>query len=262
MPLQPGDKLGAYEILALIGAGGMGEVYKARDPRLNRIVAIKVSKAAFSQRFEREALAAAALNQPNICHIYDVGPNYLVMEFVDGAPIAPTDDVPTLLDQAIQIADGMAAAHALGITHRDLKPSNILLTRQGHVKILDFGLAQVTKDPGAAEPDATLPMSLTDPGTAIGTVAYMSPEQARGQKVDARSDLWSLGVILYEMATRTRPFQGSTAPVVFEESWAKRQYGCTKTIRRFRRNWSASSASCSKRTVRCAINQPRICARI
>lgn len=194
----------------------MGSVYKARDTRLDRIVAVKVSKAEFSQRFEREARAVAALNHASICHLYDVGPNYLVMEYVEGAPIAPTDDIHTLLDQAMQMADGMAAAHTLGITHRDLKPGNILVTRTGQVKILDFGLAQVDSDPEAAEPDATATMALTDPGTAIGTVAYMSPEQARGIKVDARSDLWSLGVILYEMATRTRPFQGPTSPVVFE----------------------------------------------
>jgi serine/threonine protein kinase/tetratricopeptide (TPR) repeat protein len=216
MSLSKGDRLGPYEILAPIGAGGMGSVYKARDTRLDRIVAVKVSKAEFSQRFEREARAVAALNHTNICHLYDVGPNYLVMEYVEGAPIAPTDNIHTLLEQAMQVADGMAAAHALGVTHRDLKPGNILVTRAGQVKILDFGLAVVDSDSGAAEPDATATMALTDPGTAIGTVAYMSPEQARGQKVDARSDLWSLGVILYEMATRTRPFSGPTTPVVFE----------------------------------------------
>jgi serine/threonine protein kinase/tetratricopeptide (TPR) repeat protein len=221
MQLQPGEKLGPYEILAPLGAGGMGSVYKARDTRLDRIVAVKVSKSEFSQRFEREARAVAALNQANICHLYDVGPDYLVMEYVEGAPIAPTDNVHTLLDQAMQMADGMAAAHALGITHRDLKPGNILVTRAGQVKILDFGLAQVASDAEAAESNATGTIALTDPGTAIGTVAYMSPEQARGLKVDARSDLWSLGVILYEMATRTRPFQGPTAPVIFEGILAK-----------------------------------------
>jgi eukaryotic-like serine/threonine-protein kinase len=216
MPLSAGDRLGPYEILAPIGAGGMGQVYKARDTRLDRIVAVKVSKAEFSQRFEREARAVGSLNHTNICHLYDVGANYLVMEYVEGAPVAPTDDIHTLLDHAMQMADGMAAAHALGIIHRDLKPGNILVTRAGQVKILDFGLAQVGSDSEAGEADATATMALTDPGTAIGTVAYMSPEQARGIKVDARSDLWSLGVILYEMATRTRPFQGPTAPVVFE----------------------------------------------
>jgi tetratricopeptide (TPR) repeat protein/predicted Ser/Thr protein kinase len=224
MALSPGDKLGPYEVLALIGKGGMGEVYKARDTRLDRIVAVKVSRAEFSQRFEREARAVAALNHPNICQLYDVGPNYLVMEFIEGPPIAPTGDLPTLLDQAMQMADGLTAAHARGITHRDLKPGNILVTRdatrEGRVKILDFGLAQVGPDrggdPNAADAEATLPVSLTEPGTTFGTVAYMSPEQARGQKVDARSDLWSLGVILYETATRVRPFQGPTATVILE----------------------------------------------
>src|SRR5580704_8609510 len=200
MPLSAGTRLGPYEILAPIGAGGMGEVYKARDTRLGRVVAVKVSRERFSDRFEREARAVAALNHPNIGQLYDVGASpsgfgYLVMEFVEGAPIA----------------DGMAAAHALGIVHRDLKPGNILVTRDGRVKILDFGLATSA----ASTADATLTM-LTDPGTTVGTVAYMPPEQARGQAVDARSDLWSLGVVLYEMATRTRPFDGPAAPVVFE----------------------------------------------
>ena len=215
MPLQPGEKLGPYEILAPIGAGAMGEVYKARDTRLGRTVAIKVASQKFSERFEREAKAIAALNHPNICILYDVGPNYLVMEFVEGSPVAATDDIPALLELAIQIADGMAAAHAAGIVHRDLKPGNILVTRDGRVKILDFGLA-IQEPASAAAPDATLTMAITDPGTTVGTVAYMSPEQARGQTVDARSDLWSFGVILYELAARARPFEGPTAAVLFE----------------------------------------------
>jgi eukaryotic-like serine/threonine-protein kinase len=219
--LSVGERLGPYDIIALIGAGGMGEVYKARDTRLNRSVALKVSKAEFSKRFEREARAVAALNHPHICQLHDVGPNYLVMEFVDGGPIVPTSDVATLLDQAMQMADGMMAAHAVGITHRDLKPGNILVTREGRVKILDFGLALVASSSETYDADATLTMDLTDQGTAIGTVPYMSPEQAKGLKVDARSDLWSLGVILYEMATRTRPFQGTTAAVVFKEILTK-----------------------------------------
>ena len=152
MPLSPGDKLGPYEILAPIGAGGMGEVYKARDTRLDRLVAIKTSKTEFSERFAREARAVAALNHPNICQLYDLGTlpeggSYLVMEFIDGSPIAPVDSPRKLLDLAVQIADGMAAAHAAGFTHRDLKPDNILVTgpqtpHPGRVKILDFGLAK------------------------------------------------------------------------------------------------------------------------
>jgi len=214
MPLSAGTRLGPYEILAPTGAGGMGRVYKARDTRLGRVVAIKVSDERFSDRFEREARAVAALNHPNICTLHDVGPNYLVMEFVEGAPIATTNNLQSTLDFAMQIADGMAAAHALGIVHRDLKPGNILVTREGRVKILDFGLATET-DSSARDTDSTLTMGITDPGTTVGTIAYMSPEQARGQAVDARSDLWSLGVILYEMTTGSRPFEGPTAPVIF-----------------------------------------------
>jgi TolB-like protein/Tfp pilus assembly protein PilF len=198
----------------------MGRVYKARDTRLGRIVAVKVSDERFSNRFEHEARAVAALNHPNICTLHDVGPNYLVMEFVDGLPIAPTDSAPTILDVAMQIADGMAAAHALSIVHRDLKPGNILVTREGRVKILDFGLATVAHS-SVRDADSTLTMSITAPGTTVGTVAYMSPEQARGQVVDARSDLWSLGIILYEIATGSRPFQGPTAPVIYAEILGK-----------------------------------------
>jgi Tol biopolymer transport system component len=209
MSLSAGTMLGPYEILAPIGAGGMGEVYRARDPRLNRDVAIKVSHAEFSERFTREAHSVAALNHPNICTLYDVGPNYLVMEYVEGWPIAPVDDARKLLDLAVQAADGMAAAHAAAIVHRDLKPDNILVTREGRVKILDFGLAM--RAPGAAESDATRTIKLTDPGTVVGTVAYMSPEQAKGQALDARSDQFSFGLILYEMAAGKRAFERESA---------------------------------------------------
>ena len=194
----------------------MGHVYKARDTRLGRIVAVKVADEKFTERFEREARAVAALNHPNICTLYDVGPNYLVMEFVDGAPIAGGNNFPAVLDLAIQTVDGVAAAHALQLVHRDLKPANILVTRQQRVKILDFGLAATA--PGLlADTASTLTMGATSPGTIVGTVSYMSPEQARGQFVDARSDLWSLGVVLYEITTGRRPFQGSTVAVTFAE---------------------------------------------
>ena len=143
MSLTAGTRLGPYEILAPIGAGGMGEVYKARDTRLDRVVAIKVSKDQFSERFEREARAVAALNHPHIAQLYDVGPNFLVMEFVEGVPVHPEDSPQKLLDLALQIADGLVAAHAAGIVHRDLKPGNILVNRSGQVKILDFGLAMM-----------------------------------------------------------------------------------------------------------------------
>src|ERR1051325_2173937 len=177
--LAPGARLSHFEILGSIGAGGMGEVYKARDTRLDRVVAIKFSKEAFSERFEREARAIAALNHPNICQLYDVGPNYLVMELIQGQPVASVDSARKLLDIAVQIADGLAAAHAAGIVHRDLKPDNILLTHSGLVKILDFGLAKAAPSGNAAQ-DVTRTVALTDAGTTIGTIAYMSPEQARG----------------------------------------------------------------------------------
>jgi serine/threonine protein kinase len=193
----------------------MGEVYKARDTRLDRLVAIKTSKTEFSDRFAREARAVAALNHPNICQLYDLGTlpeggSYLVMEFVDGSPIAPVDSPRKLLDLAVQIADGMAAAHAAGFTHRDLKPDNILITgsqtpHPGRVKILDFGLAKYDASLPESETTRTL-IAATNPGTVMGTVAYMSPEQARGEEVDARSDQFSFGLIVYELATGKRAF--------------------------------------------------------
>src|SRR5215471_6666521 len=175
MPLAPGSRLGPYEILTPLGAGGMGEVYKARDTRLDRTVAIKVSKEAFSERFEREARMAAALNHPNICQLYDVGPDYLVMEFIEGSPIGSVESSRKLLDIAVQIADGLAAAHGAGIVHRDLKPDNIFITRDGRVKILDFGLAKIVT-PDDKPADATRTIAITNAGTTLGTIAYMSPE--------------------------------------------------------------------------------------
>jgi Tol biopolymer transport system component len=203
MPLDVGAKLGPYEITGKLGAGGMGEVWKALDTRLNRTVAIKTSHEAFNARFEREARAVAALNHPNICQLYDVGPDYLVLEYVEGSEITTTDNVRKLLDLAIQIADGMAAAHAAGFIHRDLKPSNVLVTRDGRVKILDFGLAKnVEAVTGSAAP------TITGSGLVAGTAAYMSPEQIRGSaELDARSDQFAFGLILYEMATGKRAFE-------------------------------------------------------
>ena len=211
MPLAPGTRLGPYEIAAPVGAGGMGEVYRARDTRLDRTVAIKVSNDPFSERFQREAHAIAALNHPNICQLYDVGPNYLVMEFVEGSPIAPVDNVRKLLDMAVQIADGLTAAHAAGIVHRDLKPGNILVTRDGRVRILDFGLAKTATSARAAA-DATETV-VTDPGTTVGTVDYMSPEQARGDpNLTPQSDQFSFGLVLYELASGKRAFHRASAP--------------------------------------------------
>jgi eukaryotic-like serine/threonine-protein kinase len=210
MPLSIGDKLGPYEVLAPIGAGGMGEVWKARDRRVDRIVAIKISQGKLTERFEQEARAIAALNHPNICQLYDVGPDYLVMEFIDGAPIAPPDSARRLLDLAVQIADGLSAAHAVHIVHRDLKPDNILVTADGRVKLLDFGLAKYTAARGAA--DTTLTIGITNPGTIVGTVKYMSPEQARGEpNLTPQSDQFSFGVVMYEMATGKPAFRRSSA---------------------------------------------------
>lgn len=212
MPLSAGEHLGPYEILAPIGKGGMGEVYRAHDPRLKRDVAIKVSEAQFSERFEREAQAIAALNHPNICHIYDVGPNYLVMEYIVGSPLKGPLAVDQALKYAVQICDALDAAHKRGITHRDLKPANILVTKAG-VKLLDFGLAKIAQ---ATNPpsDATLTMALTGKNEIVGTLYYMSPEQlqaqANGQEIDGRSDIFSFGLVLYEILTGKRAFEGSS----------------------------------------------------
>ena len=211
MSLANGTRLGPYEILAPIGAGGMGEVYKARDTRLDRIVAIKVSPTEFSERMAREAHAVAALNHPNICALYDLGPNYLVMEFVEGVPVGLAASPRELLERAVQIADGLQAAHAAGIVHRDLKPDNILVTRDGRIKILDFGLAQEAGS--ARDSEASRATTRTLPGGLVGTVAYMSPEQARGAgKLDPRSDQFSFGLVLYEMASGLRAFERNSAP--------------------------------------------------
>src|SRR3954471_14151331 len=175
MPLSSGEKLGPYEILAPIGAGGMGDVYQANDTRLDRIVAVKVSKAEFNERFEREARAVAALNHPNICQLFDVGPNYLVMEYIEGTPLKGPLSIDQALKYAAQICDALDAAHKKGITHRDLKPTNILVTKTG-IKLLDFGLAKFAQAANAPS-DATATMSITGKNEIVGTLYYMSPEQ-------------------------------------------------------------------------------------
>ena len=213
MELSPGAKLGTYEIVSRIGKGGMGEVWRARDPRLGRDVAIKVSAQQFTDRFEREARAIASLNHPNICTLYDVGPNYLVMELVEGPTLAERiAQGPIPLEEALgiakQIADALEAAHEKGIVHRDLKPANVKIRPDGSVKVLDFGLALSMAEATELTPDSPTMLSL--PGMILGTAGYMSPEQARGQKADKRSDIWAFGVVLYEMVTARRLFDGKT----------------------------------------------------
>jgi Tol biopolymer transport system component/predicted Ser/Thr protein kinase len=220
MPLSAGTKLGPYEILAPLGAGGMGEVYRARDTRLNRDVALKVLPDDFArdparrQRFEQEARAVAALNHPNIVAVYDVGENFLVSELVDGQTLRALGKLSQrqAIDLAAQIAEGLAAAHAAGIAHRDLKPENIMVTGPstrdaGRAKILDFGLAKVTQ----AQASGTEAPTQTQDGIVMGTVGYMSPEQVKGQPADHRSDIFSFGLVLYEMLAARRAFTGGSS---------------------------------------------------
>jgi serine/threonine-protein kinase len=206
MPLATGVRLGPYEIESAIGAGAMGEVYRARDTRLDRIVAIKQLTPAHRERIEREARAIAALNHPHICQVYDVGPDYLVLEYIEGEPVRgplPPDEAVRV---AAQIADALQAAHERGVLHRDLKPANIMVTPGGTAKLLDFGLAKRLEGPA----DVTQ----TQPGTLLGTPAYMSPEQIEGQPLDARSDVFSFGAVLYEILSGRRPFAGQTTSQV------------------------------------------------
>jgi serine/threonine-protein kinase len=228
--LPAGQRLGPYEILTPIGAGGMGEVYKARDTRLKREVAVKICSAKFTERFEREARVIASLNHPNICQLYDVGPNYLVMELIEGENLRGPLPVETALNYARQIAEALEAAHEKGIVHRDLKPANVKITPAGVVKVLDFGLAKAAEEPAAAGDPSnspTLTMSPTRAGVVLGTAAYMSPEQARGATVDKRADIWAFGCVLYEMLTGKQVFHGETtsdilAAVLKEEpDWSR-----------------------------------------
>src|SRR5712692_5873713 len=225
MPLAAGTRLGPYEILAPLGAGGMGEVYRAKDPRLGRDVAIKVLPASFSngadrlKRFELEARAAGALNHPNLTAVYDIGSHdgvpYVVSELLEGETLdarLASGPLPRrkVIEYALQLARGLAAAHEKGIVHRDLKPENVFVTRDGRVKILDFGLAKFLHPEREVGPPSRLPLTSagTEPGVVLGTLGYMSPEQLRGGPADGRSDIFSFGAILFEMLSGKRAFQG------------------------------------------------------
>ena len=210
MPLAPGEQLSHYEILGELGRGRMGAVYRARDKRLGREVAVKVSEQQFGERFEREARVIASLNHPNICTLFDVGPNFLVMELIEGdSPQGPLP-VESVLDYARQMADALDYAHERAVTHRDLKPGNLKISPEGVLKVLDFGLAKVgqARSGTPSEDSPTLTMGMTEAGMILGTAAYMAPEQAKGKQVDKRADIWAYGVVLYELSTGKRPFQG------------------------------------------------------
>src|ERR1051325_127321 len=226
MKIESGTKLGRYEIRSKIGEGGMGEVYLANDTELDRPVAIKVLPGKLAadqqrlQRFIQEAKAASALNHPHILTIYEIGSfgntRFMASEFIDGETLRAYMRAPRklteILEVAIQTASALATAHAAGIIHRDIKPENIMVRRDGYVKVLDFGLAKLTESPAAtSDPEAaTRAMVNTGAGTVMGTANYMSPEQAKGTQVDARSDIWSLGAVLYEMIAARVPFPGET----------------------------------------------------
>ena len=225
-----GKTIGRYQVVSLLGEGGMGEVYLANDSRMNRRIALKLLPAQFTQspdrvaRFQRESRAASALNHPNIITIYEIGQergiNFIASELVEGETLRRRINrgklnVKEAIELAMQVASALAAAHAAGIVHRDIKPENIMIRRDGYVKVLDFGLAKLT-ELGNSDPNQSVLTNSTQAGTVLGTINYMSPEQARGQEIDGRTDIFSLGVVLYEMVTGHQPFMGATAASTFD----------------------------------------------